>query len=185
MSVAFFFWNWMLLQKIMYLSNRNNLCDWRNRSLEYSSSFLLNHKKYLLALNSYTSKCLFLHHIQMRCKVTAEIRLFGKFANQLCQVLSQIDPVQRIWNHVRIVFLLVIFFFIKTSIGTQKSGQFWKIIWQKNYYRQSGKLRFFQILREINLCHFEASKTVILTIWAALNLEFLRKFHTSKYYQNS
>ena len=88
--------------------------------------FLLNHRKYLLALNSYTSKCLFLHHIQMRCKVTAKIRLFGKFANQLCQVLSQIDPVQRIRNHVRIVFLLVIFFFIKTSISTQKSGQFWK-----------------------------------------------------------
>ena len=88
--------------------------------------FLLNHRKYVLALNSYTSKCLFLHHIQMRRKVTAKIRLFGKFANQLCQVLSQIDPVQRIWNHVRIIFLLVIFFFIKTSIGTQKSGQFWK-----------------------------------------------------------
>ena len=94
--------------------------------------FLLNHRKYLLALNSYTSKCLFLHHIQMRCKVTAKIMLFGKFANQLCQVLSQIDPVQRIRNHVRIIFLLVIFFFIKTSIGTQKSGQFWKKK-EKNY----------------------------------------------------
>ena len=30
-----------------------------------------------------------------------------------------------------------------------------------------------QILREINFCHFEAPEIAILTIWAALNFEFL------------
>ena len=35
-------------------------------------------------------------------------------------------------------------------------------------------LSAIQILREINFGHFEASKTAIWTIWAALNFEFLR-----------
>ena len=38
-----------------------------------------------------------------------------------------------------------------------------------------------QILREINFGHFEASKTAILTIWAALNFEFLEIFDFFKY----
>ena len=42
-------------------------------------------------------------------------------------------------------------------------------------------LSAIQILREINFGHFEASKTAILTIWAALNLEFLDVFDILKY----
>ena len=38
-----------------------------------------------------------------------------------------------------------------------------------------------QILREINISHFEGLKTAILTIWAALNFEFLEIFDFFKY----
>ena len=34
-----------------------------------------------------------------------------------------------------------------------------------------------QILREINFGHFEGPKSAILTIWAALNIEFLETFN--------
>ena len=37
-----------------------------------------------------------------------------------------------------------------------------------------------QILREINVGHFEAPKTAILTIWAALNFEFVDIFDIFK-----
>ena len=37
-----------------------------------------------------------------------------------------------------------------------------------------------QILREINFGHFEAPKTAILTIWVALNFEFLDIFDIFK-----
>ena len=37
-----------------------------------------------------------------------------------------------------------------------------------------------QILREINYGHFEAPKTAILTIWAALNFESLNIFDIFK-----
>ena len=33
-----------------------------------------------------------------------------------------------------------------------------------------------QILREIDFGHFEAPKTVILSIWVDMNFEFLRTF---------
>ena len=38
-----------------------------------------------------------------------------------------------------------------------------------------------QILREINFGQFEAPKTAILTIWAALNFEFLVLFYIFKH----
>ena len=37
-----------------------------------------------------------------------------------------------------------------------------------------------QILREINFGHFAAPKTAVLTIWTALNFEFLGTFDISK-----
>ena len=37
-----------------------------------------------------------------------------------------------------------------------------------------------QILREINFGHFEAQKTAILSIWAALSFEFLDTFDIFK-----
>ena len=40
-------------------------------------------------------------------------------------------------------------------------------MWKFQFYSAT------QILREINFDHFEAPETVILTIWAALNFEFL------------
>ena len=46
-----------------------------------------------------------------------------------------------------------------------------------------GKIQDFsatQILREINFGHFEAPKTAILTIWAALNFEFVGIFDIFK-----
>ena len=49
---------------------------------------------------------------------------------------------------------------------------------------QCGIFRDFsatQILREINFGHFEAPKTAILTIWVALNFEFLGNFDIIKF----
>ena len=48
---------------------------------------------------------------------------------------------------------------------------------------QCGNIRIFQPLRfyvESNFGHFEAPKTAILTIWAALNFEFLHIFDIFK-----
>ena len=37
-----------------------------------------------------------------------------------------------------------------------------------------------QILREINFCYSEAQKIAVLTIWAALNFEFMETFDIFK-----
>ena len=52
-----------------------------------------------------------------------------------------------------------------------------------NFHTKTWKFQDFpttQILREINLGHFDAPKTAILTIWAPLKFEFLGSFNIFK-----